>query len=417
VEAITEILGVPDKIGKNVRVLRHVASYAEFQFGDRFPGKSYRGRENGDRISNWMAEIGILHPVYVRLINVYDDDKSLSSIMEDNMVLPYLEKMLELLIPWFISIDLDDTSCVERLNKDHINVILDLSSSAKKKMAFIFVQRNEFSLAESHCHEALSYARRYDGKEEQKTTLLCDAFTVYGYLRSKQCNYADAATFYEEAYNCVAITYNPVHPKVQRAAGHLIQCLTHKGDFYDAERFAQTTLDSLKDPTNGMDQDNEAVAQGYYALGNAILRQNGDLIKAERLARESYRISLRLYGNEHNFVGLSANLLANILRLQGRSGDETRELYECFLASIMNEGPDGINTAFGNSNLGILHSNLAGMVDRQLTANKRKGHLCQAISYATEALRISTKIHGATHPQTIQYAAKLSAISQVLLDA
>jgi hypothetical protein len=102
------------------------------------------------------------------------------------------------------------------------------------------------------------------------------------------------------------------------------------------------------------------------------------------------------------------------LRLQGRPGDETRELYECFLASaIINEGPDGINTALGNFNLGIFHSNLAGIVDRQLTADKRKGHSCQAISYLTEALRISTKIYGATHPQTIKYAAKLSAISQV----
>jgi hypothetical protein len=220
--------------------------------------------------------------------------------------------------------------------------------------------------------------------------------------------------FFEEAYNCAAVAYDPVHPEVQFAAGYLIECLIHKGDLYDAERFAQMTFDSLKDPANRVDQDSEAMAEGYYNLGNVIVMQNGDPVKAERLAREAHRIRIHLYGNNSVHIGPSASLLANSLRLHGKLGDETRELYDCFLArAIMNEGPDGISTAVGNFNLGLLHLNLA---DRQLTGDKRKEHLCLAKPYVKEAIRISIKIHGSNHQHTIQYTSILLVIESKLLE-
>jgi hypothetical protein len=43
-----------------IRVLKHLISYAEYQFGSRVPGKDYRERENGERIDNWTVEIQIL---------------------------------------------------------------------------------------------------------------------------------------------------------------------------------------------------------------------------------------------------------------------------------------------------------------------------------------------------------------------
>jgi hypothetical protein len=66
--------------------------------------------------------------------------------------------------------------------------------------------------------------------------------------------------FVEEAYNCVAIAYKSVHPKVQDAASMLIECLILMSDFDHAEIFSQMTLDSLKDPGNGLDQQSEALA-------------------------------------------------------------------------------------------------------------------------------------------------------------
>jgi hypothetical protein len=46
---------------------------------------------------------------------------------------------------------------------------------------------------------------------------------------------------------------------VQKAAGLLIECLLLKDDLYDADaqRFADATLDSLKDLANGFDQESE----------------------------------------------------------------------------------------------------------------------------------------------------------------
>lgn len=51
------------------------------------------------------------------------------------------------------------------------------------------------------------------------------------------------------------------------------------------------------------------MAKGYYNLANVNTLEGGDLVKAEMLARESYRISLQLYGNDHILVGLTSGLL------------------------------------------------------------------------------------------------------------
>jgi hypothetical protein len=140
--------------------------------------------------------------------------------------------------------------------------------------------------------------------------------------------------FAEEAYSFVAVLYNPVHPKVLEAAGRLIECFRVKGDLYDAERFSQLTLESLKDPANGLDQESEAVAHGYNNYAFVIKEQSGDLVKAEMLAREALRIRVKLYNKDHYIVGYSTSLLANILALQGKLGCETMEFYERSLISI-----------------------------------------------------------------------------------
>jgi tetratricopeptide (TPR) repeat protein len=408
VNMIKEILEAPEKTGRNMRVLDHTLSYALFQFGDRVEEKSYRERGNGDRISNWIVEMENLRFLYSRLIGVYADDESLSIIIRDNILTPYFEKMRQFLMPWSILINSDVTNVKDVLNKDDTNLVLQLLCSNDFNLARVYMHRNEFNLAESHCQCALSSAKRYDGEVEEKTSLLREAFRDYGDLRSMQGNYTDAVIFFEEAYNCVAMAYDPVHPEVQTAAGNLIECLIHKGDLYDAERFSQLTLDSLKDPANGVDQNSEAVAQGYYNLGSVIQTQNGDLYKAERLAREAYRIRIQLYGNDHFYVGASAALLASILMSQGEMGDETKKLLESVLAiAIRNEGLDGINTASGNYNLATYHVDLAR---RQVNSDTKKKHICLAKSYIKEAIRIYTKLFGSAHPQTVKATSNLSGI-------
>jgi hypothetical protein len=43
--------------GENIRVLEHLLSYAEYQFGKEVTGMDYRERGNGECISNWCVDV------------------------------------------------------------------------------------------------------------------------------------------------------------------------------------------------------------------------------------------------------------------------------------------------------------------------------------------------------------------------
>jgi hypothetical protein len=95
------------------------------------------------------------------------------------------------------------------------------------------------------------------------------------------------------------------------------------------------------------------VAIGSYNLANVIHRQDGDLLKAEELAREALRIRSLIYISADDRIGGSCDLLARILQSQGKFEDETQGLFERALAiCIRNEGPYGVNTAISNINIG-----------------------------------------------------------------
>jgi hypothetical protein len=57
-----------------------------------------------------------------------------------------------------------------------------------------------------------------------------------------------------------------------------------RGIIYDAERFAQVTLDNLKDPANGLNQESHEGAQGYYDLANVYSKDEGEH-KTEKLVK------------------------------------------------------------------------------------------------------------------------------------
>jgi tetratricopeptide (TPR) repeat protein len=400
---------------KILRVLGHLLSYADHQFGDRILGKSYRERGNGERIDNWSVEIGTLIPIYSDFISIYEYDESLSMMARDNLVFPYYEKLLELLRPWSAYLDSNRTSQIDSLDEGQINFTLLYFTQTEGKLGAIYFRRNEFNLVEDYFQRALTYARLYEGEEETKTGLLYSAFIGLYELHMNQGNYDEALNFVEEAYNCVAVTYNPVHPEVQEAAGALIECLICMEDFEHAETFAQLTLESLKDPGNGLDQQSEAVARGYYDLGHVIFQQKGDLVKAEKLVRESLRIRSRLHGGDHADVGVSSSLLAHILQAQGKLGIETKELYERSLAiSVNNFGSDGFNTAASNGNLGTFYHRQA---EESQSAGIKKEHLSQSVFKFKEVLRIYTKIFGPDHPDTVKASSQLSIVTHELSKA
>jgi tetratricopeptide (TPR) repeat protein len=410
IEEVQEEISIKQQ--QNFRVLGHLLSYADHQFGDRVPGKAYRKRGDLERIDNWMVEIGILIPIYSYLVSIYNNDESLSVIVRDNLTFPYLEKMLDILRPWSTYLDLNRPSHIGSLDKDQINHTLMLFSQTERNMAEICTDRNQFDRAEKHSQQALSYAKLFEGKEEDKADVVCSALKTFYELRRDRGNYDEALIFAEEAYNHVAIAYNPVHPEVQKAASMLIECLICKGDFGHAETFAQMTLDSLKDPGNGLDQQSEAVAKGYHDLVNAISQQKGDLVKAEKLVRESLRIRSRLYDADHHLLGTSIGLLARILQAQGNLGSETQELYECALAiHIKNYGSEAVNAATTNFNIGNFY--LLRAHESQTTVT-RKEHLLLSESKYRESLRIYTKIYGPDHPESLETLSHLSIVSRKL---
>jgi hypothetical protein len=124
-------------------------------------------------------------------------------------------------------------------------------------------------IAERHCQRSLAYSRRYGLEGEEKTTNIFVALKTYYELRQRQSSYSSALTFAEEAYNLVVKAYDPVYPQVQEAAGILIEILIAKGEYYDAERYAQVTYSILCDRKNGMDQEGKEMVSRAFNLANA----------------------------------------------------------------------------------------------------------------------------------------------------
>jgi hypothetical protein len=104
------------------------------------------------------------------------------------------------------------------------------------------------------------------------------------------------------------------------------------GNLFDAERFSEVTYANLRDKKNGVDQNGEEMATGAYNLALVIYKQKGDLIKAEMLARESFRIMTLKFGSDNHIFGATCDLLARILQAQGKIGDERLELFQRVLA-------------------------------------------------------------------------------------
>jgi hypothetical protein len=388
-------------------------SYADHQFGEHVSGSKYRERSDGQRIANWDVDISILLKISTRITNIYHTDPSLGIMVRDKKMYPSLEKSLHILNSWMVTIDSNTTNQSNGLSFEETNYLLDESSIIEGKMASVAINRSQFDVAEGHCHRCLAHSRRLGVEGENKTTSIFEALRTYVTLRQHQGDFSSAVSFAEEAYNICVDAYDPVHPQVQQAAGMLITSLILQGDLLNAERFADQTYANLRDVKNGMDQEGEEVAKGAYNLADVIFRQDdGDLIKAEKLARESLLIRTRLYSSNHNRIGMSHMLLARILMNQGKLGDETKELLERSLANhVMNEGLDGMNVAAGNILIVEFRYKLA---KTQSIISIKRTQLLLAKSFAEEAVRIETKTHYPTHPNYILAASVLSDILREL---
>jgi tetratricopeptide (TPR) repeat protein len=251
VKIIDEILA--SNKGNNARVLEHLLTYADYQFGQHVAGSKYRERSDGQRIANWNVDIDILLEISTRISNIYATNPSLSIMIRHNKMYPYIERSLHILSPWMVTIDSDATNQSNGLSFDQIGYLLDESSHTEVNMAFAAISRQQFDLAEGHCYRCLAHSRKLGVEGEDKTTSIFEALRTYIILRQHQGDFSGAVSFAEEAYNLVVDAYDPVHPQVQEAAGILINSLIKQGDLFNAERFAEQTYANLRDVKNGMD--------------------------------------------------------------------------------------------------------------------------------------------------------------------
>jgi hypothetical protein len=164
----------------------------------------------------------------------------------------------------------------------------------------------------------LYYSKRFDDDDFDKTNKLSKALGTLVVIMYNKGDFKKAKKLAEDMYNLVAIAYNPSHPEVQEAAALLIRTLFRTGDtgdLEDAERFAEVTYGYLKDPSNGINPEGPEVAEGGYNYAEAIKHRNGNLIKAEKIARESLRIR-EILAVKDKYRGITEILLNEILEKQ-----------------------------------------------------------------------------------------------------
>jgi hypothetical protein len=213
VQVVEETLA--SKKGCDIRVLEHLLQYGDYQFGIPISGINYRERTDGQRIANWDVDMGILNRISDKIIDTYASDPSLSIIIRQKGMFPHLERSLNILTPWMVTIDTDATNQSNSLSFEQMDCLMKASYQSELQMATVAMSRNQLDVSEGHCHRCLVNSKRIGVEGEEKTHSILQALRTYVSLRQCQGDYSGAVLFAEEAYNLVVDAYDPVHPQVQ----------------------------------------------------------------------------------------------------------------------------------------------------------------------------------------------------------
>jgi hypothetical protein len=223
-QSYNEVVQIIDEIlasnqGNNARILEHLLSYADYQFGQHVAGSKYRERSDGQSIANWDVDINILLLISIRISNIYSTNPLLSVMIRDNKMYPHLERSLHILSPWMVTIGSDATNQSNSLSFEQTNYLLENSSNIEGDMALVAVNRRLFDVAEGHCHRCLAHSRRLGIEGKNKTTSIFWALRTYVYFRQNQIDFSGAASFAEEAHNVCVDVYDPVFLKCSKPLG------------------------------------------------------------------------------------------------------------------------------------------------------------------------------------------------------
>jgi hypothetical protein len=140
-------------------------------------------------------------------------------------------------------------------------------------------------------------------------------------------------------------------------------------------------------------------AKGASNLVDVIHKQDGDLSRAELLAREFLHIRCMLPGNCTSMISKSCTLLAKILTGQTKFEDETKYLMERSIRLfISDELLDGPNISSSNLDFAIFYRLLAG---KESTVDLKRKFLLLAKKYCEEGSRSAAKIIASNHSNYI----------------
>jgi hypothetical protein len=129
-------------------------------------------------------------------------------------------------------------------------------------------------------------------------------------------------------------------------------------------------------------------------------------------ARECLRIRGQLYTGDHDKFAMIYNLLARILQAQNKLTKETEDFFKRALAiSLRNEGPDTSNIMSGKVLIGKFYRQLALI---QPTLDLKLKQFVQAQLSFRDSHRISSKILGSTHSNTIDIESMLENVAREL---
>jgi hypothetical protein len=178
------------KKGNDNRILAHLLSYAENQFGPEVTGVGYRERADGIPIDKWNVDIHIFATIYSDMIFHYQKDNSISRLIRNDAMFSILKRLECLLSPWLVRID-----SLEKKKK--FRILFQLSVT-EQELACITMERNV--LAEGHCQRCLSYAKTSVGLEGDKKNLrVSESLQTYSELRQRMSDMSGAVAFAEEA--------------------------------------------------------------------------------------------------------------------------------------------------------------------------------------------------------------------------
>ena len=384
-----------------IKVLESARVFAEYQFGPRIPGESYRLRGNGDRIDNWRVMTMPLCLNLMQLTSLYIDQRTSGS---SDRALIHAVEARELIEPFRASIEYGE-----------LDYVLTLFFQTESNLAEIYVEKLQFEEAERHCQQSLVFARQSQG--EYRTSSMFEGLKKLSALRRQQYQLSEAMELCEEAYIIVSRAHGPAHPLVQDAAAELIECLIQLERFPQAEAYARITYESMIDPRNGIDPESDGVARGMQQLAYVCSRMAGegheaapDLIEeAHELIRKACRIMEELSSPN---LAICLETLGEVLIARGILTDETKGIFERVLAIYVDrEGGGGHGTIQSLTSLGEFHVHLASTLP---IGRERIQEVQIAKALNEDYAKMVTKIYGSDSVRMLEYTKRAHDIEQII---